>query len=149
MIQFSLKRYKNGYLSNFYPCKIFWDGMEFQNSEAIYQSMKTLDITDRERFTEYDGKESKANGRKLTIRPDWDEVKYPLMVKIVYEKFRQNPELKEMLLSTGDEELLENTTGWHDNIWGNCNCEKCKDIEGQNLLGKALMEARLLLSKKS
>ena len=32
--------------------------------------------------------------------------------------------------------------GWHDNVWGNCECERCKETEGKNLLGKALMEVR-------
>ena len=31
---------------------------------------------------------------------------------------------------------------WHDNVWGNCECERCKETEGKNLLGKALMEVR-------
>jgi predicted NAD-dependent protein-ADP-ribosyltransferase YbiA (DUF1768 family) len=45
------------------------------------------------------------------------------------------------LLDTGDEELVEGTT-WHDNIWGNCSCPKCKNIPGQNRLGKLLMQIR-------
>ena len=64
------------------------------------------------------------------------------MVDVCYAKFTQNEDLKDILLSTGNEELCENTTGWHDNIWGNCECPKCKDIIGKNLLGKALMEVR-------
>ena len=31
---------------------------------------------------------------------------------------------------------------WHDNYWGNCNCDRCKDIKGQNKLGKMLMDLR-------
>ena len=84
-------------------------------------------------------------GRKVQLRHDWEEVKYRLMVDICYAKFTQNPELKEILLSTGDETLVENTTGWHDNIWGNCECPRCINKEGKNLLGKALMEVRELI----
>ena len=142
MISFSLVNRKNGYLSNFYPCLVTINGLTYKNSEVAYQSMKTLDVDDRVRFTEYEAVESKKKGKKLEIRPDWDEVKYPLMVEVLYAKFTQNEDLKEKLLATGDEEFLENTTRWHDNIWGNCNCEKCKDIPGQNLLGKAIGEVR-------
>ena len=35
---------------------------------------------------------------------------------------------------------------WHDNYWGNCLCPKCKEIEGQNQLGKILMKVRSTLS---
>jgi hypothetical protein len=31
---------------------------------------------------------------------------------------------------------------WHDNTWGNCLCDKCKGIEGKNLLGNILMQVR-------
>ena len=54
----------------------------------------------------------------------------------------ENETLKERLLATGDEYLEEGTTGWHDNIWGNCSCEKCKNIPGENRLGKILMRIR-------
>jgi predicted NAD-dependent protein-ADP-ribosyltransferase YbiA (DUF1768 family) len=60
-------------------------------------------------------------------------------------KFSQHPELQNILLETGDTYIEENTTGWHDNIWGNCHCPKCQKIKGQNLLGKALMDVREVL----
>lgn len=68
------------------------------------------------------------------------------MVGVLICKFG-NPELRKILLSTGDEELVEDTTSWHDNIWGNCDCPRCRNIPGQNLLGKALMQVRDFYSK--
>lgn len=149
MISFSLVNRKNGWLSNFYESPVIYNGLTYKSSEAAYQSMKTLDESDRVRFTDYDALKSKKQGKKLILRLDWENVKYPLMVDIVYAKFSQNEELREKLLATGDEGFLENTTGWHDNVWGNCNCEKCKDIEGQNLLGKALEEVRERIRSES
>ena len=64
------------------------------------------------------------------------------MVDVLIAKFSQNVQLLNWLMLTGEEQLLENTTGWHDNTWGDCSCPKCKNITGQNLLGKALMEVR-------
>ena len=52
-----------------------------------------------------------------------------------------DPELREMLISTYPHELVEGTT-WHDNEWGNCSCERCKNIPGKNKLGKILMKLR-------
>ena len=51
------------------------------------------------------------------------------------------PTLREKLLATDNEELVEGNT-WHDNTWGECSCERCKDIKGQNRLGKMLMQIR-------
>lgn len=31
---------------------------------------------------------------------------------------------------------------FHDNFYGQCFCDKCKDIQGENILGKILMEER-------
>ena len=45
-----------------------------------------------------------------------------------------------MLLSTGDQELIEGTW-WHDKFWGICICTKCAN-KGDNNLGKILMTVR-------
>ena len=142
IIKFSLSNRKNGEFSNFYQCDILFQGNTYKNSESIYQSFKTLDMDERKKFVNYDGATAKKMGRKLKVRDDWEEVKYDAMVTALYAKFSQNDTLKILLLSTDNAILLEDTTRWHDNTWGNCNCAKCKDIPGQNLLGKALMEVR-------
>ena len=56
------------------------------------------------------------------------------------EKFRI-PELREKLLATGNEELIEGNF-WCDNTWGNCLCAECQDIPGRNMLGMLLMKVR-------
>ena len=91
--------------------------MDFDNSEAAYQSMKTLDTSEREQFIGLAGKEAKKLGRKITMSPEWEGVKYPLMGDVCFAKFSQNQDLKDILLGTGQGELVENTTSWHDNIW--------------------------------
>lgn len=142
MIKFSKTNTKYGCFSNFYTCSIEFEGLVYNSSEAVWQSLKTLDLEQRKRFTTYTASGSKQMGRKVNLRPDWEDVKYDLMVDVCLAKFSQNEELKQILLSTDDEELVENTTGWHDNIWGNCECPKCANKVGKNLLGKALMEVR-------
>ena len=64
------------------------------------------------------------------------------MKKVLIEKFKQNQDCLEELLNTQSMELIEDTTGWHDNIWGECTCDDCKTSEHKNLLGKILMEVR-------
>jgi predicted NAD-dependent protein-ADP-ribosyltransferase YbiA (DUF1768 family) len=51
------------------------------------------------------------------------------------------PELREKLKATGDATLIEGNH-WHDNRWGKCTCERCQNKDGQNWLGKILMEVR-------
>lgn len=136
-----------GCFSNFYPCKIEYDGISYKNSEAAWQAQKTLDLSKRVEFSSLSGTQAKKNGRSVLLREDWENVKYELMVDILKAKFSQNKNIKQILLSTGDATLIENTTGWHDNTWGDCRCPKCKNIKGKNLLGKALMETRKELSE--
>jgi predicted NAD-dependent protein-ADP-ribosyltransferase YbiA (DUF1768 family) len=55
-------------------------------------------------------------------------------------KFSTHQELRERLLATGEAELIEGNT-WNDTFWGVCKGE------GQNWLGKILMEVRKELAE--
>ena len=161
-IKFSRKSGKYCCFSNFTPCIVVFDGITYGNTEAAWQAQKTLDKKQREAFAKLSPSDAKKAGRGklelhdengnslacVKLRADWEDVKYQLMVDICLEKFRHEPKFREILLSTGNDEIIENTTGWHDNIWGNCECDKCKNIKGKNLLGKALMEVREILRKE-
>lgn len=131
-----------GWMSNFYPCIVLYNGIEYLDTEAAWQAQKTLDINKRKEFSLLRQNEAKKKGRSVELRPDWEEVKYGLMVDVLRAKFTQHEDLKQKLLDTVNEEIIENTTGWHDNIWGECLCNKCINIKKQNLLGKALMDVR-------
>lgn len=63
------------------------------------------------------------------------------MYSVLKAKFEQNPFLKQKLLDTNDDILIEYNT-WCDNIFGDCTCPKCVHIQGQNYLGKLLMQLR-------
>lgn len=135
---------KYGFLSNFHKCSIIYHGIRYNHSEGAFQAQKTLDEQKRREISMLDpGRAKSTCGRhgSITLRPDWEEVKDNLMYEIVLAKFTQNKDLKEKLLDTGDAELIEGNT-WHDNYWGNCTCNKCKNIDGQNNLGKILMRVR-------
>ena len=128
------------FLSNFYPSPFEWNGITFPAVENWFQAWKTTDEDEFYAIATADtpGK-SKRLGRKCTLRPDWEAIKVDVMRAGLKYKF-QNPELRNKLLSTGDEELVEGNT-WHDRTWGRCICEKCGG-QGQNLLGQLLMELR-------
>ena len=159
-IKFSRANSRYGCLSNFASCRIEYDCLVYHSSEAAWQAQKTLDLEQRKAFTKLSQSDAKKAGRGklklfdengkslgyVQLRPDWEDIKYQLMVDVCYAKYSQNPEFKDVLLSTEDEELIENTTGWHDNTWGSCECPRCINKEGKNLLGKALMQVRAMLN---
>jgi ribA/ribD-fused uncharacterized protein len=111
------------------------DGESYDSVEKAYQAAKTVIPAEREKIRNAttSGK-AKHLGRKVTLRPDWDAVKVGIMTDLVEQKFRDR-ELADLLLSTGDAELIEGNT-WHDTFWGVC------DGVGANNLGKILMEIR-------
>jgi N-glycosidase YbiA len=67
--------------------------------------------------------------RKMPLRADWEHMKDEVMLKAVQRKFELHPEIRKILLSTGEEELVENAPG--DYYWG-CGA----DGSGRNQLGK-------------
>ena len=120
-------------------------GKNYETVEHYFQSMKTLDLNFREKIRICGHPRfAKKFGRQLHLRDNWEQIKYSVMKNAVSAKFEQNKTLASLLKRTFPDELIEGNT-WHDNIWGNCKCEKCKHIEGQNLLGKILMEVRDVL----
>jgi ribA/ribD-fused uncharacterized protein len=78
------------------------------------------------------------------IAPGWSKGRYNRMYRVVETKFRQHPDLAEILLSTGDARIVE--AGTEDNAvnrrWGEVNGR------GTNWLGKILMDVRDVLRKK-
>ena len=129
------------FLSNFYPCKIVFNGLTFTSVEAAFQSAKCLEPEQQKEFQDLAPREAKQKGRAAALRPDWEERKVAVMRRLLGIKFRDDPELLGKLLSTGGR-LLTETNTWHDNFWGDCTCAHCANIRGENMLGKLLMELR-------
>lgn len=129
------------FLSNFYWNEIEFEGIIYPTNEHFFQAMKTLDINERRAIANcLTPGRAKRMGRRVALRPDWEDVKESVMLEGLCLKFADE-QLADWLLETGDEELVEGTT-WHDNEWGNCSCPKCAHIEGKNKLGRLLMIVR-------
>ena len=130
------------FLSNFFERSIVFEGLTVKTNEHAFQMMKTNNLGERKMiaFAGTPGK-SKRAGRNCTLRPDWEKVKSQVMLNVVRAKFMQHPDLAAKLIATGDAMLIEGNV-WHDNTWGNCSCERCKGIQGKNLLGQILMQVR-------
>ena len=153
----SINEFRGKYkvFSNFYESPVEYEGITYRNSEAAFQSAKihipnNMEYTNllrvKEGFSLMSPLEAKRKGRRIKLRTDWEVVKDEVMYNILLNKFSRDKNLLKILLETGEKELIEGNT-WHDNYWGNCNCIKCKNIQGKNKLGKLLMMVRKELSK--
>lgn len=105
------------FLSNFETAYVLLDGEPYWTVEHAYQAAKTLDKRERLWLAGLRTPgQAKRRGRKLALRPDWEQVKDTIMLDLLRQKFRQ-PQLRDALLATGDAELIEGNT-WGDTYWG-------------------------------
>jgi len=80
---------------------------------------------------------AKRIARQIDMRDDWEEVKDEVMYNVIKAKVEQHRDVKELLLSTGDEEIQEGNT-WGDEYWG----VSLPSGRGRNQLGKTWMRVR-------
>jgi len=125
----------NRFLSNFYPATVRYAGAVYPTVENAYQAAKITNPNLRKSFLLCTPGQSKRLSRSYPLRPGWDDMKYAVMKFLVTQKFMNHLELKNLLLATGNLELIEGNT-WGDTYWGVCNGK------GENNLGKILMEVR-------
>lgn len=126
------------WLSNYHLVDISYEGKIWPSTEHLYQALKTSDAEARERIRLLPRPvEAKRAGSKLPMRAHWDNIKISAMELVTQLKY-ENPELRQKLLDTGDQELIEENS-WGDVFWGVCNGK------GANNLGKVLMRERARL----
>lgn len=134
---------KYSFLSNMYPAlvtlTIRGKKLTFECSEAAFQAMKCPEKA--RDFVGIDGCTAKRRGKQVPLRSDWDKIKISWMEKVVTAKF-EHKALAEMLIATGDIEIVEDNT-WHDTFWGMCNGR------GRNEPGKILMKVRRRLRNEN
>jgi hypothetical protein len=104
--------------------------------EAPYQAQKTFIQEEQDAiWAAVKANDSRLLGQKVTMRPDWDQVKRQVMKECVLAKFLQHADLRKQLMATGDETLIEDSPV---DAWWGCGA----DGTGQNVLGQVLMEVR-------
>ncbi len=123
-------------LGNYSIVTVFYKGHAYQTVEHAYQAMKSLDPAVQKTIRDCPTPAvAKKVARQTVLRPDWEQVKNGIMLDLLREKFVQEPE-RSILLSTGDEHLVEGNW-WGDRYWG-----ECPVGNGQNWLGRLLMQVR-------
>lgn len=130
-----------GCFSNFSPHPIEIEGTVWATVEHYYQAQKFVGSPDAaiisEIYIAQTPEKAAALGRCSTrcVRSDWDIVKTQVMHKAVHKKFLTHIDIREILVSTGTELLVEDSPC--DYFWG-CGADK----SGENHLGKILMRVR-------
>jgi ribA/ribD-fused uncharacterized protein len=128
--------------SNLYLASFTIDGVVWKSSEHYFQSQKFPDdpaLQEAIRNTETPAfaKLTATTRGKGKVRQDLPQVRDSIMSRALYAKFTQNPELKKLLLSTGQRKLIDATLT--DNYWGIGPPEK------RNKMGELLEELRTKL----
>ncbi len=134
-----------GCFSNFSAHGFMLDDLYWRTSEHYFQAQKFVGSIHLEKIRGLKTPKDAANmgrNRALPLRSDWDLVKDEVMRKAVLQKFQSHGDIREILLATEDELLVENAPG--DYYWG-CG----KDGSGKNKLGEILMEVRKVLHSES
>jgi hypothetical protein len=140
-IYFYSTREQYGCFSNFSPHGFELDKLYWHTSEHYFQAQKFVGTTHLEQIRLVKTpKEAAKMGRERTrpLRQDWEQVKDDIMRQAVLCKFTTHADIREILLDTGNQELIENSPiDWY---WG-CG----SDGTGKNMLGIILMEVREIL----
>ena len=148
----------NGWMSNFYPSEIHFNGKIFKTSEHLFMWKKAMYFKDyicADRILDTKTPTVAKNLGRLVKKyheEQWVNYRGIAMTSAVYHKFSQNEDLKELLLNTGDYFLVEATK--NDKVWGiglDVDDPLLYDDDnwkGLNLLGSCLMTVRTMLREK-
>jgi|SRR5580700_1193819 ribA/ribD-fused uncharacterized protein len=135
-----------GAFSNLYPSPVRFEGKLYPTAEHAYQAGKARRPTVRDWILCAPSPALAAMAAHglytWEVTPNWTEIKFDRMRRVLRAKFEQHPNLREILLNTGNVRLVEAGTVNNavNRLWGEVNGI------GQNMLGVMLMELRNELS---
>lgn len=138
MINIPYYETSNFVFSNFSAHTVFFDGIKYPTVEHAFHAQKFDSPEIKDKFINCSSPLvawQLARELKPQRRDDWDEVKVDILKDIIRAKIDQHVEVRDALLSTGNEEIIEQNP--KDDFWGSG-----PDGLGQNQTGKLLMELR-------
>lgn len=132
--------------SNLAPYPIELDGEIWKSTEHYYQ-FKKFERTDPDYAQKIKNAETGKDAKILSVRnknypKNWEENNVDILKTAVRKKFESYKQLENLLLSTGNEKLIEANP--KDYFWG-----EGADGTGKNMMGQILMEIRENLRKIS
>jgi ribA/ribD-fused uncharacterized protein len=149
IISFSKVALPYGWLGNMSPYPIIYEGKRWRTIEALFQSLRFTD----ENIIEGIRTEKSPMGAKMkakSFRSSYSTL--PLSEQDIENmrlclqlKFTQHSDLRNKLLQTGEQTIIEDIgsrRGARHEFWGAYKNEKNEWV-GNNLMGKLLMELRI------
>jgi len=145
------------WLSNWQSSPMLIDSVRYGCVEQYMMAMKARLFGDRSSLKKIMAtqipKLHKQYGREVKgFNPEvWADVSYEVVLRATVEKYRQNPKLLILLQKAGDLEFVEASP--MDVIWGiglgpdNPDALDKTKWRGQNLLGKAITQAKTLIEE--
>jgi ribA/ribD-fused uncharacterized protein len=127
-----------GEFSNFAPFPIKIRNRTWPTTEHYFQAQKFAGSSHAEEIRRAASPMIAARmgrSRKRPLRRDWESAKDGIMLEALRAKFDQHPELRKLLLETGNRPLVEHTS--NDRYWADGG-----DGSGRNRLGELLMRLR-------
>lgn len=127
-----------GCFSNFSAHGLQLKGTWWPTSEHYFQAQKFAGTAHEEaiRLAKTPNQAARmGRERSRPLRRDWEQIKDQVMLDALRQKFRTHADIRQILLDTGAEDLVENAPG--DYYWG-----IGADGSGRNMLGRLLMQVR-------
>jgi ribA/ribD-fused uncharacterized protein len=130
-----------GCFSNFSPHAIELAGQKWATVEHYYQAQKFLGTEYENLMVQIHAAPTPERAAKIgrnpqyQPHPDWDWCKCEVMYAAIFQKFSTHLDIQQILLSTLDAELVEDSPV--DYFWG-CGIDRT----GINYLGRILMQVR-------
>ncbi|WP_013323923.1 NADAR family protein [Gloeothece verrucosa] len=138
---YSTREQPYGCFSNFSQHGFELEGFWWPTSEHYFQAQKFPNHPWQDQIRKAKTPKDAAKmgrDRRYPLRSDWEEIKDEIMKRAVWQKFTTHADIREILLQTGDELIVENSP--IDYYWG-CGA----DGTGKNRLGEILMAVREIL----
>ena len=134
-----INRFKGEYdfLSNRFPCRVLWEGIEYRSAEAAFQASKCQDEKERRAYAGCSTDKAILKGKDQIPYQGWEDDQLGIMESILRAKFEMNPSLMQKLVDTGNCVLL-NGNNKQETFWG----IDLYSWIGENHLGKIIMNIR-------
>ncbi|MBP5291173.1 MAG: DUF1768 domain-containing protein [Lachnospiraceae bacterium] len=134
-----INRFKgeHDFLSNRFPCRVLWEGLEYRSAEAAFQASRCLDVKERKVYACCSTDKAVQKGKDQVPYPGWEEARLGIMESILRAKFETNPSLMKKLADTGNRVLL-NGNNKQETFWG----IDLYSWIGENHLGRIIMNIR-------
>jgi N-glycosidase YbiA len=147
-IAFTKVKMEHGWLGNMAAFPVVYAGHEWRTTEHLFQALRFEDEAVRKEIR--DNKSpmaakmaAKKHKDKMTVVPQ-SEVDQAIMMLCLRLKIDQHPELRKLLLLTGDETIIEDCTSRPRGsglFWGAAKQDD-GSWKGENVLGKLWMTIR-------